>query len=155
MYLNREWQSTWRYLIVYTVARELKRTAPSPHLAEHERANKIHNFINCPHTTSQATCTLKHLHWSRWIAEWDIQGFEDVCFKNKLASEQASEVYTLQSFLCFKNTRKSVSLSLKWQHKHHPIYKIIEVAFTGSHSLQIFSFCSTQLQFFYLPSCPQ
>jgi hypothetical protein len=93
---------------MYTVARELKRITPSHHLVEHERTNKIPNFIICSHTASQATCTQQHLHWNRWIAEWDIKAFGDVCFKNKFASEQRlSEVCTLQSFLYSKMLAKA------------------------------------------------
>lgn len=61
---------------------------PLYHLAEPERAKEIQNFINCSHTPWQTTCTLQHMHWSRWIAEWDINDLQNVCFKSKLASEQ-------------------------------------------------------------------
>lgn len=98
---------------------------PFCHLAELERAKEIQNFINCSHTTSQATCTLKHLHWSRWIAERDINDFQKVCFKNSLSSEQrTSKVYNLKIFFIFKNTSKSKSLSLRWKNKRQLIYKL-------------------------------
>lgn len=54
---------------------------PFYHSAKRERVKEIQNFINCSHTTSQATCTWKNLHWSRWIAESGIKDFQNVYFK--------------------------------------------------------------------------
>lgn len=71
------------------------------HSTERERARGIQNFINCCNVTLQATCTSKNLQWSRWIDEYAIKDFENVCFKNKPLSKSLTiQAYNLQKCHC-------------------------------------------------------
>lgn len=66
-----------------------------------ERAREIKIFINCCSMTLQATCTSKNLQWSRWIDEYAIKDFENVCFKNKLLSKSLTiKAHDLQKCHC-------------------------------------------------------
>lgn len=62
---------------------------------------RFKNFINCSNMTIQATCTSKNLQWSRWIDEYAVKDFENVCFKNKLLSKSLTiKAYNLQKCHC-------------------------------------------------------
>lgn len=131
MYLKGKWKCMEISNCVYCEAGKLKMITPFYHSAERERAKEIQNFINCSHTTLQATCTWKNLHWSRWIAECSIKDFQNICFKNKLDSKtRTSKSYNLQSWQRFhywdsliKTMRKGTFLSLNWKYTDQPLFK--------------------------------